>query len=71
MLDLGSTGQEFDTHRRQGVVYLSKTLYPLLSSTGSTQEDRKASRYGWDENFSINTNKQTCLKFTSAYAYSS
>ena len=41
MLDLGSTGQEFDTHRRQGVVYLSKTLYPLLSSTGSIRKTEK------------------------------
>ena len=35
-----------NTHWGYCVVSLSKTLYPL-HSTGSTQEDRKASRHDW------------------------
>ena len=35
MVDLGSKGPEFETHWRHCVVFLGKTLYPLLS-TGST-----------------------------------
>ena len=37
-------GREFETQRRRCVVSLSKTLKPLLS-TGSTQKNRKSSRY--------------------------
>ena len=44
---------KFETHRRHCAVSLTKLLYSLLS-TGSTQEDRKASRHDlkfvdWDE----------------------
>ena len=43
-LDLGLKGLKFKTQFRRShfVVYLSKTLYPLLS-TVSTQDDRKLS----------------------------
>ena len=44
VLDLGLKVRKLKTQRRQCVVSLSKTLYPLLS-TGLTWEDRKASRY--------------------------
>ena len=44
VLDLGKKVHLFETHHSHRVVSLSKTLYPLLS-TGSTQEDRKSSRY--------------------------
>ena len=40
VLDFGSKGSWFDTHRSHCVVSLSKTLYPLLN-TGSTKEDMK------------------------------
>ena len=40
VLDMGSKGSKFETHRRDCV----KKIYPLLS-IGSTQEDRKASNY--------------------------
>ena len=36
----------FKTHQRHGIVSLSKTLYPLLS-TGSTQEVRKTFWHDW------------------------
>ena len=47
VVDLGSKCHKFETHQYHCVVSLSKTLYPLLS-TGSTQEDRKASQHDWD-----------------------
>ena len=37
ILDLRLKGLKFKTHRGHRVVFLSKTLYPLLS-TGLTQE---------------------------------
>ena len=43
VLNLGSKGYMFKTHLWQCIVYLSKTLYPLLS-TGSTQDSRKSSQ---------------------------
>ena len=42
VLDFGSKVHLFETHESHCVVFLRKTLYPLLS-TGSTQEDRKSS----------------------------
>ena len=39
VLDLRSRGCRFEPHCRHCVVSLKKTLYPLLS-TGSTQEDQ-------------------------------
>ena len=35
---MNSSGRGFEPHQRHCVVFLSKTLYPLLI-TGSTQED--------------------------------
>ena len=46
ILDLRLKGLKLETHRRQCVVFLSKTLVPLLS-TGSTQENRKSSRHDY------------------------
>ena len=46
MFDLALKSRGFETHRGHCVVALTKVPYPLLS-TGSTQEDRKASRHDW------------------------
>ena len=37
VLDMGSKSSKFKTHRRHCVVFLSKTIYPLIC-TGSRQE---------------------------------
>ena len=44
VLDMGSKGPLFETHRKHCVEFLSKTLYSLLS-TGSTRGDRKMSTH--------------------------
>ena len=41
MIDLGSKGGKFETHRMHCDVSLSKTLYPLLI-IGSTKEGKKS-----------------------------
>ena len=43
LLDLRLKGWWLESYQRHSVVFLSKTLNPLLS-TGSTKEDRKMSR---------------------------
>ena len=57
VLNFGLQGHLIESHQRQCILSLSKTLYTLLS-TGSTQEDRKSSWYDW-KIVCINTNKQT------------
>ena len=70
VLDLGSKGHKFKTHRMHCVVSLGKTLY-LLLSTGSSQEKRKIPRLTetlLTGKLSINTSKtKTNIVFIPLY----